>query len=257
MDDRSTDDTLVELEQALSRIGRPANYHVEMNPTNLGLAQTLNKAFGLVRTEYALTCHLDCFFGSETYVADILDLIDRHPEAAAIAGQPTLPLQEIGLAEKINLISNLMPVVPGKKNAEIEPVGFVEGRCDIFRIEALKAVGFYDTALRVAGEDQVLAGKLRAAGFELYRAGRLKYFLRMSAEQNSIGRLLRHVFRFGKVHPFIVLRERKTAEGVLGTSAGGNLRARTLLRVWQVVSVAAYVTSLTALVLGASIGVVL
>jgi GT2 family glycosyltransferase len=257
MDDRSSDNTLAELDQALSRIGHPPNYHVETNPTNLGLARTLNKALGRVRTPYALTCHLDCFFGSETYVVDMRDLIDRHPEAAAIAGQPTLPLEEIGLAEKVNLISNLMPILPPKTNAEVEPVGFAEGRCDIFRIEALKAVGYYDTALRVAGEDQFLAGKLRHAGYEIYRAGRLKYSLRASTEQNSIGKLVKHVFRFGKVHPFILVRHRGTAEGVVGRRAGGNLQARTLLRVWQVVSVAAYVTSLTALVAGASLGVVL
>ena len=224
MDDRSSDNTLAELHQALSRIGNPPNYHVEMNSTNLGLAQTLNKALQRVRTRFALTCHLDCFFGSETYVAEMLDLIERHPEAGAIAGQPTLPLQEIGLAEKINLISNLMPILPAKMNAEVEPVGFAEGRCDIFRVEALKAVGFYDTALRVAGEDQVLAGKLRQAGYEIYRAGRLKYSLRASPEQDSIGKLVRHVFKFGKVHPFILARNRRTAEGVVGRRSGGTCR---------------------------------
>jgi GT2 family glycosyltransferase len=256
MDDRSSDDTVVELHEALLRIENPSNYHVEVNTTNLGLARTLNKALQRVRTPYALTCHLDCFFGSETYVAQMLELIDRHPEAAAIAGQPTLPLEEIGLAEKINLISNLMPILPAKKNAEVELVGFAEGRCDIFRVEALKAVGFYETALRVAGEDQFLAGKLRHAGYEIYRAGRLEYHLRVSTEQNSIRKLVRHVFRFGKVHPFILARHPRTAEGLLGRRAGGNLRARTMLRGWQVVSVAAYATSLTALVVGAPLGLV-
>jgi GT2 family glycosyltransferase len=257
MDDRSSDNTLAELDQALSRIGNPTNYHVEANPTNLGLARTLNKALGHIRTPYALTCHLDCFFGSETYVAQMLDLIDRHPEAGAIAGQPTLPLEEIGLAEKINLISNLMPILPTELDAEVEPVGFAEGRCDIFRIEALEVVGYYDTALRVAGEDQVLAGKLRDAGYEVYRAGSLKYSLRASTEQNSIGKLVKHVYRFGKVHPFILFRHRRTAEGVVGRRAGGNLQSRTVLRVWQVVSVAAYLTSLIAFAVGASLGVVL
>jgi GT2 family glycosyltransferase len=257
MDDRSSDDTLAELDQALSQIGNPTNYYVEANPTNLGLARTLNKALGRVRTPFALTCHLDCFFGSETYVAQMLDLIDRHPEAGAIAGQPSLPLEEIGLAEKINLISNLMPILPTAKDAEVEPVGFAEGRCDIFRIEALKVVGYYDTALRVAGEDQVLAGKLRDAGYEVYRAARLKYSLRASTEQNSIRKLVKHIYRFGKVHPFILFRHRSSAEGVVGRRAGGNLQSRTMLRVWQVISVAAYVTSLTALVVGASLWVVL
>jgi GT2 family glycosyltransferase len=257
MDDLSRDNTLATLREALSRIDTPPNYHVEANSTNLGLAQTLNKALQLVRTPYALTCHLDCFFGSETYVAEMLDLMDRHPEAAAIAGQPTRPLQEIGLAEKVNLISNLMPVLPGNKDAELELVGFAEGRCDIFRVEALRTVGFYDTTLRVAGEDQLLAGKLRQAGYKIYRAGRLKYYLRASTEQNSIRKLVRHVFRFGKVHPFILVRQRRTAEGVMGRRAGSNLQARTLLRGWQILSVVAYITSITALVVRAPLGVVI
>lgn len=256
MDDRSTDDTLARLYQALSRIDSPPNYRVEENPTNLGLARTLNKALQLVRTPYALTCHLDCFFGSDVYVAEMVGLMDRHPEAAAIVGRPTFPMEEVGLAEKINLISNLMPVLPGKTGVELEPVGFAEGRCDIFRVEALKEVGYYDTALRVAGEDQLLAGKLRQAGYRIYRANRLEYHLRASPEQDSIGKLVKHVFRFGKVHPFILARQRRTAEGVLGPGAGGNLRARALLRIWQVLSVGAYVTSLVALLAGAPLGAV-
>src|SRR4029453_8506597 len=123
MDDQTSDNTPPQLHEALSRIGNPPNYHVEVNSTNLGLARTLNKALQRVRTPYALTCHLDCFFGRETYVAALLDLIERHPEAAAIAGQPTLPLQEIGLAEKINLISNLMLFLPPRKKDWVEPWG--------------------------------------------------------------------------------------------------------------------------------------
>jgi GT2 family glycosyltransferase len=251
MDDHSSDDTLAELRRALARIDNPPNYHVEVNPTNLGLAGTLNKALQLVRTPYALTCHLDCFFGSETYVAEMVELMDRHPEAAAISGQPALPMDEVALAEKVNLISNLMPVLPGTSGAEVEPVGFAEGRCDIFRVEVLRAVGFYDTSLRVAGEDQLLAGKLRQAGYEIYRAARLEYFLRASGEQDSIRKLVKHVFRFGKVHPFIVVRQRRTTEGIVGRRAGTNLQTRTLLRGWQVVSVAAYLTSAGALLVGA------
>lgn len=256
MDDCSTDDTVAKLRRALSRIDNPPNYRVEVNRTNLGLAGTLNKAFQLARTPYALTCHLDCFFGSETYVAEMVELMDRHPEAAAIAGQPALPMEEVGLAEKVNLISNLMPVLPPNAGAEFDPVGFAEGRCDIFRVDALRAVGFYDTSLRIAGEDQLLAGKLRQAGYEIYRAARLGYYLRASGEQDSIRKLVRHVFRFGKVHPFIVVRQRRTAEGIVGRRAGGNLQTRTLLRGWQVVSVAAYLTSLGALLVGARRGAV-
>lgn len=251
MDDRSSDDTVARIRQALARIDNPPNYRVEVNAANLGLAGALNRALRLVQTPYALTCHLDCFFGSDSYVAEMLELMDRHPEAAAISGQPALPSEGVGLAEKVNVISNLMPVLPGTTGAELEPVGFAEGRCDIFRIDALKAVAFYDASLRVAGEDQLLAAKLRRAGYKIFRAARLEYYLRASGEQDSIGKLVKHVFRFGKVHPFIVVRQRGATEGIVGRGAGGNLQARALLRGWQVVSVAAYLTSLGAMLTGA------
>ncbi len=60
-----------------------------------------------------LTCHLDCRFGSDDYVASMLDLIESHPEAAAITGQPKLPPGErLSFAEKVNVVANLMDVVP-------------------------------------------------------------------------------------------------------------------------------------------------
>ena len=98
-------------------------------------------------------------------MASMLELIERHPHAAAITGQPRLPPgARLPFAEKLNVVANLMDVVPASAAAELVPVGFAEGRCDVFRVEALRAVGLYDTHLRVSGEDQVLAAKLRANG---------------------------------------------------------------------------------------------
>jgi GT2 family glycosyltransferase len=170
VDDQSRDTTLTVVKQALDSAGNPPNIRIIANPQNLGLAGTLNKAFPLVRAPFALTCHCDCVFGSETYLADMLALMERYPDAAAIAGQPALAREELHFAEKLNLISNLMPVLPEQTDGDLVPVGFAEGRCDMFRMEALRAVDFYDTALRVAGEDQVLAGKLRGKGYAIYRA---------------------------------------------------------------------------------------
>jgi GT2 family glycosyltransferase len=251
VDDQSRDTTLTVLKQTLDRIGNSPNFRIITNPQNLGLARTLNMAFSLARAPFALTCHCDCVFGSETYLADMLALMERHPSAAAIAGHPTLARGKLPFAEKLNLISNLMPVLPEETDAELVPVGFVEGRCDLFRVEALRAVGFYDTALRVAGEDQVLAGKLREKGYATYRATRLAYILGASDEQDSLRKLARHLFRFGKVHPFIVFRQRKTIEGLLGPSAGWNFQSRTLLRVWQIISTACYAASLASILGGA------
>jgi GT2 family glycosyltransferase len=251
VDDQSRDSTLIVLKQALNRTGDPPNFRIITNPQNLGLARTLNKAFSLARAPFALTCHCDCVFGCETYLADMLALMERHPDAAAIAGHPATVRGGLQFAEKLNLISNLMPVLPEKTAAELVPIGFAEGRCDMFRVEALRTVGFYDTTLRVAGEDQVLAGKLREKGYAIYRANHLEYILRASDEQDSLCKLARHLFRFGKVHPFILFRQRRTIAGILGKTAGVNFQSRTLLRIWQIVSTACYAASLGAILGGA------
>lgn len=252
MDDGSSDRTLELLEQALERIGRPAHYRVLANRENLGLARTLNIAFQSVRSPYGLSCHCDVFFGTDTYVASMLELMDRYPAAGAITGKPQIDRQaKIPFVEKVNLISNLMDILPAETEEELIPVGFAEGRCDVFRIEALQAVGFYSMSLRVAGEDQLLAARMRGTGFHLYQAPRLPYVLRASNEQDSITKLMKHEMRFGKVHPFIILRSRNTASGIVGSQAGQNRQARMFLRGWQVASSLGYLGSFAGFVGGA------
>jgi len=251
MDDASGDDTPQVLEGTLRKIGAPGHYRFVPNPRNLGLAATLNKALRLVRTRYVLTCHLDCRFGREDYVAAMLDLLERHPKAAAITGQPVLrDPHEMAFPEKLNVVTNLMDVFPADTREELVPVGFAEGRCDAFRLEALAAVGFYDATLRTAGEDQVLAARLRAKGYEVYQAPALPYRLSVSGEQDTVLRLARHQWLFGLAHPYILMRTRGTGEGVAGTRAGVKRRARALLRLVQVASTAVCGIAIVALALG-------
>src|SRR5262245_53565790 len=75
MDDASSDGTARAVEGAIVALGSPAHYNLVTNSENLGLAGTLNKALALVQTPYVLTCHLDCRFGSDDYVASMLELI--------------------------------------------------------------------------------------------------------------------------------------------------------------------------------------
>lgn len=247
MDDRSRDQTLERLDAALARIGNPGHYLVVANSDNLGLSRTLNKAFGMVRSPYALTCHCDVTFARDDYVASMAQLLDEHPEAAAITGQPlippALPGKPLPLPERFNIVANLMDVFPPRTESKLVPVGFAEGRCDAFRINALRSVGFYDTALRLAGEDQVLAARLRAKGYEIYQAPELTYFLSVSDEQNTLRKLMKHQMLYGRAHPYIVLKTRNSSAGVIGARAGSNRRSRTFLRGLQVASTAVYVAA--------------
>ncbi len=129
------------------------------------------------------------------------------------------------------------------------PVGFAEGRCDVFRVEALRAVGGYDTHLRVSGEDQVLAAKLRRAGWEIWQAPRLVYYLSVSGEQDSVAKLVRHQRLFGRTDPYILFAVPGSHDGLIGTRAGRNRRRRALLRASQVAACGVYALAVVSLVL--------
>jgi len=254
VDDASKDDTRGALLRAEAECLNPAHWRNVFNPANLGLAATLNRTLALVRTPLALSCHLDCLFGTPTYVSSMVDLMDAHPRAGAITGKPKIPEGgDLPFAEKVNLVANLMDILPPEeRNGDVVPVGFAEGRCDIFRMAALEAAGFYDTALRTAGEDQVVAARMRAKGYEVFQAPHLPYVLSVSEEQDTVGKLLRHQRLFGRAHPYILLRTRHASEGVAGERAGANRRARLFLRVQQAGSTAALVLALALALTGAS-----
>jgi GT2 family glycosyltransferase len=251
MDDASRDDTLAALDRALVDLGHPTHWEVVRNERNLGLAGTLNKAIALAKTPYILSCHLDCLFGEEAYVSRMVDLMEGRADAGAITGKPTIAAgADLPFAEKVNLAANLMDILPADTEADLVAVGFAEGRCDIFRKAALEAAGFYDTTLRTAGEDQVLAARMRARGFEVYQAPHLPYFLSVSDEQDTVTKLLRHQQLFGRAHPYILLRTRHASRGVASAEAGANRRLRLVLRLQQVASLLALGGALALALLG-------
>jgi glycosyltransferase involved in cell wall biosynthesis len=234
VDDCSRDGTLEVLERCLEEQGRPRHWRVVRHERNLGLAATLNESLAGVTAPFALTCHCDCEFGSEDYVTRMTELIAARPDAGAITGKPTVVTDPaLPFAERVNIVANLMDVLPADTTNTLEPVGFAEGRCDVFRVEALRQVGFYDTTLRTCGEDQVLAARLRDTGYEVYLAPQLTYRLSVSDEQDSVLKLVQHQRLFGRVHPYIMLRIRRASRGVAGARAGRNRQSRLLLRVHQ------------------------
>lgn len=241
VDDASRDDTVEVLERALEAVQVPFPVRILRNRTNLGLAGSLNRVLETVDTEYVLTCHSDCGFGSDDYLARLVDLLDRHPDVGAIAGQSIADV-EAGLSrvEKVYLTANLMDIFPAG-SGELEPVGFAEGRCDGFRMQVIRAAGFYDTTLHHAGEDQVLAALIRAEGYRVCRAPRLRYYLSVSSNQDSLLKLVRHAQLFGRVTPYLILANRGTVQGVVGSAAGRNLTLRSGLRVLQLAGAASWV----------------
>jgi GT2 family glycosyltransferase len=240
VNDRSKDQTSDVLKQALLKLGNPAHIKVIDHTTNLGLSKTVNEVMALAATPHVLTCHCDCFFETEHYVADMNGLMERNPEIAAITGSPIIDFsKQVSFAERVNLVSNLMDLFSSTEK-ELVPVGFAEGRCDIFRVEALKKVGYYDTNLRTAGEDQVLCARLRNAGYLIRQAPFCRYFLSVSTEQDSIFKIAKHQQLFGQAHPYILVMAKGAHHGVISSQSGDNRKKRMLLRATQLLSILGY-----------------
>ena len=268
IDDGSKDGSADRLRSELERIGNPDTICLMMNRPNQGLAKTYSRGFHAVAqgqdsevgaiesTPYVLTCHSDVRFGSPDYIAKMVEQMESHSKVAVITGQPMIPTlaqgESISLIEKVNLVTNLMDLFPAETSEPLVSIGFPEGRCDLFRMEAMKAVQFYDAFLRVSGEDQLLAGKLREAGWEICQAPALKYYLSVSNEQDSFFKLAQHQNKFGRTTPSILFRQKGTVNGVLGALAGFNRRKRTLLRLSQMVSFLGYFIALLGWLLGAT-----
>ncbi|MBN23299.1 MAG: hypothetical protein CL678_18585 [Bdellovibrionaceae bacterium] len=234
IDNASTDQTISVLEKELKNRGNPSWIKVIVNEKNLGLSKSLNRAFRAVSTPYALTCHADCLFDDSLYIATMLQQMENHPKVGAITGMPTVSQSsEIPKAEKINFVTNLMDIF-SEEDSDFSPTGFAEGRCDLFRMEAIKKAGFYDETLKFAGEDQILASKLRENGYQILKANHLKYRLSLSAQQDSLLKLSRHQQMFGRAHPFILFKHKGTSSGITETEvAGKNRQMRALLRLHQ------------------------
>jgi GT2 family glycosyltransferase len=240
IDNASTDDTVHRLQAALAEARPPFAVRVVRNDDNLGLARSFNRALGMVTTDYALTCHADCRFGSDDYVARAVDLLDRNPDVAVVSGQSVADV-EAGLSqvEKVYLAGNLMDVFPDG-DGELVPVGFAEGRCDAFRMEALHGAGLYDTTLHRAGEDQIMSARFREEGYRVCRAPGLRYYLSVSSDQDSLTKLISHAQLFGRVTPYLLLANPGTVRGLAGSQAGANRTRRTLLRALQLAGAAGW-----------------
>ena len=113
-------------------------------------------------------------------------------------------------------------------------MGFAEGRCDALpHGRAARRRASTTRPSDRAGEDQVLAARLRASGYRVCKAPGLRYFLSVSSDQDSLLKLVRHAELFGRVTPYLLIANSGTVAGVAGASAGPNRTRRTLLRALQ------------------------
>ena len=175
-------------------------------------------------------------------MASMLELIERHPHAAAITGQPRLPpVARLPFAEKLNVVANLMDVVPA-----------VPPRPSSCRWASRRAAATCSGSRRCAAWASTTRACVSRARTRCWRrscaAQRIRDLPGAAARVPPLrlGRagqhrkLLRHQRLFGRTTPYIVLAVPGSLAGLVGRHAGANRSRRTLLRATQLASSAAY-----------------
>ena len=237
VDNASTDATVTVLHEHLTQHGLTNCTDILVNPENLGLAKSLNRGLAAVTTDFVVTCHADCRFATPGYVTTMVALLVGDDSIAAATGVPMLDAAKCSRVDRLYAASNLMDLAdPGAAQSdEVVDVGFAEGRCDIFRMDAMRRAGFYDTRVRLAGEDQLLAARCVAMGYRVVQHRGLVYFLGLSPQQDSLRRVIAHQRRLGQ--PIVLLvTQPGVLNGATGERAGRNRRSRSLLRMLQLAS---------------------
>ena len=136
MDNGGTADALRE---ALGRRGDPAHVEVVENPENLGYGGSLNRALEMATTPFVVTCHSDVRFGRVDYVREMVRLLSENDDVGAVTGLPIIDdPATLTRVEQVYLVAMQMDVDSPDGNHELVTVGFAEGRCDGFRLEAVK-----------------------------------------------------------------------------------------------------------------------
>lgn len=237
VDNASTDATLAVLQEHLTQHGLTDCTDVLANSVNLGLAKSLNRGLAAVTTDFVITCHADCRFATTGYVTTMVALLVGDGQIAAATGVPMLDAKKCSRVDRLYAASNLMDLADpdAPLSDEVVDVGFAEGRCDIFRMDAMRQAGFYDTRVRLAGEDQLLAARFVAMGYRVVQHRGLVYFLGLSPQQDSLRRVIAHQRRLGQ--PIVLLvTQPGVLKGATGERAGRNRRSRSLLRMLQLAS---------------------
>jgi glycosyltransferase involved in cell wall biosynthesis len=201
LDDHSTDGTWMVLQEYAQRV------EVVRNESNLGFAQNLNKGLYLAGSADLLFVHQDdvCLVQPD-YVARAARYFGD-PRIAAVCGQAEHSFHQPFLKRAMTRLLN-----NDARDEQITETSYSLLKADMLRVSALHEVGGFDFALtRSLGlEDQVLASRLRAAGFRMLKDPSLSYHLDYARtdslwsffiKEADAGRNLGHALVFGLIDP--------------------------------------------------------
>lgn len=191
IDDCSTDNSRAVLEHYNGRV------RLHFNEENLGLARNYNKAIKVANGDIVMIAHQDCSFPDRQYLQKMLrNFADK--DIGVVTGRLTVPgFKNLPLSKRLFIVLNLLEPDPSPENGQVE-LGFIEGKCDAFRREALEGVGCFNTDLSMASEDHEISIRIRKKGYRLVLDSSLEVVLDFGGTQDTFGKVLKKQFVYGR-----------------------------------------------------------
>lgn len=223
IDDGSRDGTA---DAALAAIGNDPRGRVERNPSNQGIAATLNRGLAESQAPFVLTLHQDCEILEADAVSRAVEEIEM-TSRAGLVGRSVHRVADMDRWERrFWVLRNHSAFATTAGDDAFDDPLFSENKCDLFRRTALAAVGGFDEGFRFGGEDQKLAWELTRRGLFLGPSESLRYSITL-AQRTGVGDHLRKERSYGLQMRTVL---RRTRFGNVRRTAHGKLDPRLINR---------------------------
>jgi glycosyltransferase involved in cell wall biosynthesis len=211
---------------------------------NRGLAPTLNTGLRSVDSPLVLLLHQDCELRGPDWIARAVERL----EASGATGVLGRAFHDVGRMTPLERVFWVVRAHTGATslapNRHTTLTLFSENKCDLYRRDALLAVGGFDESFRTGGEDQLLALRLAQGGGRVLTPDDLWFDLTLGSDRR-LGRGIHKELRYGQQMRSVLLRSRgRAARRSESGEWDPRLRNRALGVGWVISSLALVVVGL-------------
>lgn len=199
VDDESKDSTAEILRSFGDRI------RAIFNDKNRGTAGAYNIGTAAAGGDFVLLMASDCYLTDPEYI----ERAARHfedPSIAAVSGQGVFDhLDRLDTIQRIFTTVNLLDVVDDGEELVFE-VPFIETRCDLVRMQALREIGFWFEGLYNSTEDQDISARIRQRGYRLVQDKRIKFALDFGQTEDNLYKVIKKQYKYANGQGYIFLK---------------------------------------------------
>lgn len=213
-----SNDRSPEIIEAFSK--KHTQVHLVTNPTNMGLAKSVNRGFSLSKGKFVFILHADCVLRDKDYLASLYRTLSETPQAAVVTSKyVTENLERTPFRNRLFLLVNFVAAgwesdekMQDKGQHTIE-IGFTEFKCDIVRKDVFLKLGGFTERLFACSEDQYSCADLRNAGYCILMLLDKAYTMDFGSHQDKISKVMSKQVTYGAATIHVLWKKKGAALG--------------------------------------------